>query len=194
MQCRLKQSVFNQLDVVRYFNWFFFKWMIIHNAESMIKWKTETDKTRTKTFDAISEIYAKIFFKIMFILQRPQEKTESRVMWLKFTTKCRKQFFQLDWRSRKKLQLTNQKLLDCKAVFNRRNSFNSENSSVCFFPLHCVLCHSVQNAIGVRPNLFLAVLRKDSYAWTTTKGHKFAKKIVTFPDFLIAFFLSPQLA
>lgn len=67
--------------------------MIIHNAESMIKWKTETDKTRTKTFDAILEIYAKIFFKIMFILQRPQEKKRISCHVIKIYNEMQKAIF-----------------------------------------------------------------------------------------------------
>lgn len=77
---------------------------------------------------------------------------------------------------------TREKIRSCqiaKMEFNRRNSFNSENIFFVSFPLNCVFCHLQQNAIGARPNLFLAV--RNSYAWTTTSGYKFARKIVTFP-------------
>lgn len=78
----------------------------------------------------------------------------------------------------------NQKLLDCEMEFNRRNSFNSENifcfSSLFFLLLNCVFRHPQHKMqLALAQTLFLAV--QNSYAWTTTSGYKFARKIVTFP-------------
>lgn len=72
---------------------------------------------------------------------------------------------------------TNQKLLDCEIEFNRRKSFNSENSfCFCVNPFRierlAIRCKNVQLALAQAA--FLMCFR--SYAWTTTTGWKSCQK------------------